>query len=94
MGPFNGPYRYVCAICWARPFLYFPGKTLGPCQKCWLKPGSACRGVHPKDPSRRMHSRILVVKAGPLPDQITENSVVPVQRKILPQIARVVERSV
>jgi hypothetical protein len=75
MGPFNGPYRYVCAVCWAKPFLYFPGKELGRCKKCWLKPGTACRGKHPRDPSRRKHSRVLVVAAGPLPAEIEKNSV-------------------
>jgi hypothetical protein len=74
MGPINGPYRYVCAVCWARPFLYFPGKVLASCRECWVKPGASCRGNHPRDPSRRRGGQVLLVGPKPLPGAIVKNS--------------------
>ncbi len=75
IGPINGPYRYVCAVCWAKPFLYFPGKVLAlECQECWVKPGGKCRGRHPRDPSRRRGGEPLLVRPKPLPPSIRRNS--------------------
>jgi hypothetical protein len=74
IGPINGPYRYVCAVCWGKPFLYFPGKVLASCRECWVKPGASCRGRHPRDPSRRKGSRVVFVGPKPLPPVIVRNS--------------------
>ena len=45
-GPYlNGPYRYVCRVCWSLPYLFFPDKRLASCGECWI-PAEAQRHRH------------------------------------------------
>ena len=45
-GPYlNGPYRYVCRVCWSLPYLFFPDKKLATCGECWIPP-EAQRHIH------------------------------------------------
>jgi hypothetical protein len=56
MGPYlNGPYRYVCRLCWELPFVFFPDKVIASCGECWLPKGqSRHRHFKARD---RMHPR-------------------------------------